>query len=108
MKFPIEAEPLPQGVPLKSHIRSLKKEIYQAKKKFEKIEDELQKLKRYYFATTIEVTHLCQVHKKDAMDYINKKHHLTEEPESVKKLGSDKAWTLMAEASSLEVELKVA
>ena len=40
------------------------------------------------------------------MDYINKKHHLIEELEWVKKLDSDKTWTLMAKASSLKVELK--
>ena len=56
----------------------------------------------------IEVTHSCQVHKKDFMDYINNKHHLTEELEWAKKLNSEKAWTLTAKASSLKIELKAA
>ncbi|EHA8586901.1 hypothetical protein COCNU_scaffold001137G000010 [Cocos nucifera] len=57
---------------------------------------------------TIEVTCLHQVHKKYSIDYINNKCHLIEELEWAKKLSSEKAWTLTAKVSSLEIELKAA
>ncbi|KAG1354107.1 hypothetical protein COCNU_07G002190 [Cocos nucifera] len=38
---PIDADPLPQGVPLKPLIKSLKKKFHHLKKKLKKMEDDL-------------------------------------------------------------------
>ena len=89
-----------------AHIKNLRREVYQLKKKLGKIKWELKKFKKSYTEANVEISHFRQVHKKDAMDYINKKCHLIEELERVKKLSSDKAWVLSAEIFFLEAKLR--
>ncbi|KAG1365046.1 hypothetical protein COCNU_12G000460 [Cocos nucifera] len=55
---PIDANPLPQGVPLKPLIKSLKKEIHNLKKKLKKMEDDLHASWKNASVVTKEVTHL--------------------------------------------------
>ena len=58
MQSPIKTEPLPQGIPLKAHIKNLKREVRQLKRKLEKIEDELKKSKKSYTVAAIETNRL--------------------------------------------------
>ena len=81
MQSPIEAEPLPQGIPLKAHIKSLRREIHQTKKKLKKTEDELQRFKKCYTDASIKINHLRQSSKQFFMDHTVKKYHLIEELE---------------------------
>ncbi|EHA8589433.1 hypothetical protein COCNU_scaffold009787G000010 [Cocos nucifera] len=67
-----------------------------------KVEAEITELKEQ---SPIKADPLPQVHKKDVVDYINNKHHLTEELERAKKLSSDKAWVLSAKIFSLKAKL---
>ena len=67
-------------------IRNLNKEVHHFKKKLKKIKDELQKSRKDYSELTIEITHLHKVHKKELMDFIDRKRHLTEELERHRKL----------------------
>ncbi|EHA8588025.1 hypothetical protein COCNU_scaffold003914G000010 [Cocos nucifera] len=46
LESPVEANPLPQGVLLKSHIKSLRREVHHLKKKLEKTEDKHKKSKK--------------------------------------------------------------
>ncbi|EHA8591098.1 hypothetical protein COCNU_scaffold033387G000010 [Cocos nucifera] len=101
----IEANPLPKGVPLKTSLRRLRKEVYHLKRKIEKMEGELKKSKKNYVEASIEIDLLCQAHKKAFMDYIRKKRNLEVELKEVKERTSEKAWSLTAKASSLDVEL---
>ena len=101
-----EADPLPQGIPQKLLIRNLIKEVHHLKKKLKKMEDELQQSRKNCSELTVETTHLCKVHKKELMSFINRKSHLYEELEQVRRLGGEKVWALTAKASSLEVELR--
>ncbi|EHA8586318.1 hypothetical protein COCNU_scaffold000183G000010 [Cocos nucifera] len=103
---PVEADPLPQGIPLKSMVKNLKKEVHNLKKKLKKVEDELQKSSKDCSEVTIEITCLCQVHKKELMGFLNKMRHLIEKLEWAQKLGSEKIWSLTTKACSLKVELK--
>ena len=91
MQSPIEVDPLPQRIFLKAHIKHLKKEIHQTKKKLKKVEDEFQKFKKKYSKAIIEITRLHQAHKRDFMDYINKKHHLKEELKEIKRHAGEKS-----------------
>ncbi|EHA8588403.1 hypothetical protein COCNU_scaffold005031G000040 [Cocos nucifera] len=104
LKSPVEADPLPQGVPLKVHVKNLRKEVHQLKRKLGKMEGELQKFKKSYADANVEINRLHQVHKKDAIDYIDKKRQLTEELERAKKLSNDKAWVLSIKIFFLEAK----
>ncbi|EHA8587327.1 hypothetical protein COCNU_scaffold001895G000010 [Cocos nucifera] len=69
----VEADPLPQGISLKARIRHLEREVRYTKKKLKKVEDKLQRSRKNYSEATIEVTCLRNLHKKNSMNYINKK-----------------------------------
>ncbi|EHA8586941.1 hypothetical protein COCNU_scaffold001195G000050 [Cocos nucifera] len=104
----VETDPSPQAVPLKASLRRLRKEVYHLKRKVEKMKGELKESKKNYVEASTEIDRLRQAHKKGSMDYIRKKRDLEVKLEEVKDHGSEKAWSLIAKASSLEVELNAA
>ncbi|EHA8592230.1 hypothetical protein COCNU_contig69376565G000010 [Cocos nucifera] len=120
-KSPINADPLPQGIPLKAHLKYLRKEVHQLKKKLKKIEDELQKFREHALEAITEVTHLRKLHMRDyatevtrlrklhMRDYASvaiRKSVFEKELAELKKNTSDKSWALTAKVCSLELSLK--
>ncbi|KAG1358599.1 hypothetical protein COCNU_08G000450 [Cocos nucifera] len=73
VQSPIEADPLPQGMPLKSSLRRLRKKVHHLRRKVENMEGELKKSKKNYAEASVEINPLRQAYKKDSMDYIKKK-----------------------------------
>ena len=78
---PVEAMPLPQGIPLKSMIKNLKKKVHHLKKKLKMMKNELQRSKKDCSEMMIEITYLRKLHKMVSMSFINRKWELTEELE---------------------------
>ncbi|XP_073106610.1 uncharacterized protein [Elaeis guineensis] len=70
---PTEALSRPQGIPLKSMIRDLRRKVHHLMKKSKKLDDELHRLRKSHSKATTEVTRLRDLHKKDFMDYTRKK-----------------------------------
>ncbi|KAG1370065.1 hypothetical protein COCNU_15G004310 [Cocos nucifera] len=102
----INADPLPQGVLLKSLIKSLKKEVHHLKKKLKKVEDNLQALWKNASEETKEVTHLRNLDMKDPASFSIQKESFKRELAELLKNASDKSWALMAKIDSLETQLK--
>ncbi|EHA8588940.1 hypothetical protein COCNU_scaffold007375G000010 [Cocos nucifera] len=93
-----------KGVPLKSMIRNLRKEVYHLKKKLKKTEDELQRSKKNALKVMIEVTCFRNLHMKDFINYNTKKGNFEKELARFRKDASDKSWVLAAKINSLETE----
>ncbi|EHA8587630.1 hypothetical protein COCNU_scaffold002859G000020 [Cocos nucifera] len=89
----------------KAHAKNLRREVHHLKRKLEKAEKEPQKLRKDRSEMTVEITHLCKLHKIDSMSFINWKWDLTEDLERMKKLGSEKVWSLTAKIGSFEASL---
>ena len=70
---PVEALLLSEGIPLKSMIRDLQREVRQLTRKFKKLEDELHRLKESHSEATAEATHFRDLHKKSFMEYTKRK-----------------------------------
>ena len=108
MQSLIGAKSLSQSIPLKAHIKDLKREFHQLKKKLRKIEDELKKSKKGYTKVLVEINRLRQSSKQFFKKYTAKKYYLTEELEWATKLASDNTWTSTAKICSLEAKLREA
>ena len=103
-----EALPLPLGVPLKSTIQRLKKEVRHLTKKLKKMEIKLRKSKESYSEAATEAAHFRSLHVKGIMDYSRRKANFTKEREECKKSSSDQIWAQAAKISALKVELSAA
>ena len=108
MQSSIDAEPLPQGISLKSIVKNLKKEVHHLRKKLKKAEDELQKSRKNASEATIEVSCLRKLHMKDSTTFAIKKGNFKRELAELNKSASDKSWALTAKANFLKVELQAA
>ena len=75
---------------MKTYIRNLKRKVRHLTKRLKKIEGELHRSKDYAKAT-IEINHLCQACKKDSKECTDKKNHLKEELEEIRKHASEKS-----------------
>ncbi|EHA8587121.1 hypothetical protein COCNU_scaffold001459G000030 [Cocos nucifera] len=104
----VDADPLPRGIPIRSLIRRLKKEIRCLKRKLRKIEDDLQESRKNTSEATVEVTHLRNLHKKNSISFSIWKDSFKKEMAELRRSTSDKTWKLMAKISSLEIDLTVA
>ena len=91
VQSPIEADPLPQGVFLKAHIRSLRREVRHLKKNLEKTEDKLKKSEKNYADAATEISRLHQSSRQLFKEYNTKKFNLNEELEGVKGCASKKS-----------------
>nr|XP_029117315.1 uncharacterized protein LOC114912958 [Elaeis guineensis] len=105
---PAKALPLPLGVPLKSTIQRLKKEVLQLTKKLKKSEGELRQAKKCYSEAAAEAAHFRSLQVKAIMDYSRRKANFTKELEECKKSASDRTWAQEARISALKVELSAA
>ena len=105
---PAEALPLPLGVPLKSTIQRLKKEVLHLTKKLKKSEGELRKLRKCHSEAAAEAAHFRSLQVKAIMDYSRRKTNFTKELEEYKKSASDRTWAQEARISALKVELSAA
>ena len=105
---PAEALPLPLGVPLKSTIQRLKKEVLHLTKKLKKTEDKLRKSKKCYSEAAAEAAHFRSLQVKAIMDYSRRKANFTKELEECTKSASDRTWAQKARISALKVELSAA
>ncbi|XP_073109288.1 uncharacterized protein [Elaeis guineensis] len=76
-----EALPLPLGVPLKSTIRRLKKEVLHLTRKLKKSEGELRQAKKCYSEAAAEAAHFRSIQVKAIMDYSRRKASFTKELE---------------------------
>ena len=91
-----EALPLPLGVPLKSEVQRLKKEVLHLTKKLKKAETELRKLKEGYSEAVAEAAHFRSLHVKGIMDYSRRKADFAKELEECRKSSSDRTWAQVA------------
>ena len=87
---PAEALPLPLGVPLKSTIQRLKKEVLHLTKKLKKSEGELRESRKCYSEAAAEAAHFRSLQVKAIMDYSRRKANFTKELEECKKSASDR------------------
>ncbi|EHA8590871.1 hypothetical protein COCNU_scaffold026313G000010 [Cocos nucifera] len=102
----VNADLLPQGIPLRAHLKYLRKEVHQLKKKLKKTEDELQKFREHASKATIEVIHLYKLHMRDSASVAIRKGVFKKEFVELKKNTSNKSWGLTVKISSLEVGVK--
>ena len=91
MQSPIDVESLPQEIPLKLIIKSLKRKIHHLRKKLKKIEDELQRSKKNASKVMIEVTRLHKLYMKDSISFSIKKDNFEKKLAEFKKSASDKS-----------------
>ena len=105
---PAEALPLPLGVPLKSTIQRLKKEVLHLTKKLKKSEGKLCQAKKCYSEAAAEAAHFRSLQVKAIMDYSRRKANFAKELEEHKKCASDRIWAQAAKISSFRVELSTA
>ena len=70
---PVEALPLPQGIPLKSMIRDLRRKVRLLTEKSKKLDDELHRLRMSHSEVTVEAIHFRDLHKKGFMEYTRRK-----------------------------------
>ena len=105
---PAEALPLPLGVPLKSTIQRLKKEVLHLTKKLKKSEGELRQAKKCYSEAAAEAAHFRSLQVKAIMDYSRRKANFAKELEECMKSASDRTWAQEARISALKVELSAA
>ena len=105
---PAEALPLPLGVPLKSTIQQLKKEVLHLTMKLKKSEGELCQAKKCYSEAAAEAAHFRSLQVKAIMDYSRRKANFAKELEECKKSASDRTWAQEARISALKVELSAA
>ena len=89
MQSPVDADPLPQGVSLKSMIRNFRKEARHLKKKLKKIKDELQRSRKNASEAMIEVTYLWKLHRKDSTSFSIWKDNFKRKLVKLKKSVSD-------------------
>ena len=87
---PAEALPLPLGVPLKSTIQRLKKEVLHLTRKLKKMEGELRRLREGHSEATTEATHFRNLHVKGIMEYSRRKADFAKELEECRKSASDR------------------
>ena len=76
---------MPLGVPLKSTIQRLKKEVLHLTKKLKKMEGELRKSREGHSEAAAEAAHFRSLHVKAIMDYSRRKANFTKELEECKK-----------------------
>ncbi|XP_073104026.1 uncharacterized protein [Elaeis guineensis] len=105
---PAEALPLPLGIPLKSTIQRLKKEVLHLTKKSKKMEGELRRLREGHSEATAEATHFRNLHVKGIMEYSRRKADFAKELAECKKSASDRIWAQAVKISALKVELSAA
>ncbi|EHA8586531.1 hypothetical protein COCNU_scaffold000483G000010 [Cocos nucifera] len=91
LQSPINADFLPQGVPLKPLIKSLKKKIHHLKKKLKRMEEGLQSSQKKTSKVTKEVTRLQNLHMKDSADFDIQKGIFKKELAELKKNASCKS-----------------
>ena len=99
---------MPLGVPLKSTIQRLKKEVLHLSKKLKKSEGELRKSREGHSEAAAEAAHFRSLHVKAIMDYSRRKANFIKELEECKKSTSDRIWAQEARISALKVELSAA
>ena len=99
---------MPLGVPLKSTIQWLKKEVLHLTKKLKKMEGELCKSREGHSEAAAEAAHFRSLHVKAIMDYSRRKANFAKELEECKKSTSDRIWAQEARISALKVELSAA
>ena len=81
---------MPLGVPLKSTIQRLKKEVLHLTKKLKKSEGELRESRKCYSEAAAEAAHFRSLQVKAIMDYSRRKANFTKELEECKKSASDR------------------
>ena len=81
MAVPCRSTPLAPGVPLKSIIQRLKKEVLHLTKKLKKSEGELSKSREGHSEAAAEAAHFRNLHVKAIMDYSRRKANFTKELE---------------------------
>ncbi|EHA8586611.1 hypothetical protein COCNU_scaffold000575G000020 [Cocos nucifera] len=90
-KSPIDVEQLPQGIPLRSIVRNLKKEVHHLRKKLKRTKDELQKSRKNALEVIIEVTRVRKLQIKDSTTFTIKKGSFERKLVELKKSNSDKS-----------------
>ena len=86
---PAEALPLPQGIPLKSTIRDLRKKVHHLMKKSKKLDDELHQLRKSHLEVTAEAIRFQDLHRKGLMEFTRKSADFATELEELQKRASD-------------------
>ncbi|EHA8588103.1 hypothetical protein COCNU_scaffold004112G000080 [Cocos nucifera] len=92
----INTDLLPQGVPMKPLIKSLRGKIHLLKKKLKKMEDDLRTSRKNASKATREITCLHGLHMKDAVSFSIRKGSFEKEIIKLKRNASDKSWALTA------------